>query len=1122
MVPTNTNMEQRDEEAKGHCCEVHHHQPEEQSSNNNINSNNKTTTTMMTARGSHNSLLQVQQRTRDSSRTFDDLESLSSSLSVAPSSSRCSSAVTTRSLRTRLLVSFGTVVVLSLTFVVIASVLVTRQAGHDVVHIGVPNVQEKWMRGKAGIIAKSLADIESKRLEHLDGMTLLIATLTQERFMGYPLIQDDSLVPFRNYVENTTTHGVGSSRSSSSRNVYPLSAKNPLPLDWQMIPNLSAQASRQAAAEHVGRRFPWYFPPRRTQPAAAPGSETNVTATGISTADAVFAFPGSCDPSPAASPATGCSTIQNTNTFTSVPPNTTLATIHSKASDYVAPLLKSLYEYHTEVKSIELHFINHDDASSASVIFPGQHLDGTKHYTSMGCDWMNKPNPKKEGTGVETTAIGTSEQIAKCHPVGTSVSYREFNALEQDWCSAQALDPDQMYVGEPEYDPHDGFWHFVVGRAIYDPISLELLACTKITVSIVAFVGRESDSVQSRGIRTLIFRWDSGTVLAATGWQADPLERRKVHASELATFGIDDGLIGAIKMRFEHGFEEGGNVQHQYYETEKLYGSFYPFPVPRDADAPFRPLFLLAMGKTREDIGSYATTVESLVSEAEDEIIIVVVIAGLSSMVGILAVVYIFALYVTSPLQWIHRVGSQVLNTAGSNRRSEAATSQLDVNSENQKTEIEKDQPQPLWSVDRMPWTYRYAPRSEITLLVDEFHTMIKEFSGNSTANLIKRDLLEVRNPFDLSENFQSLYATRWQQEPNSCCEKYLGSFHTVAFNSVREKAVAQLPQPRDWSTKLRANSIVHHRNDPATASIVLQPTIGLSANRRHVLRSPIFWFVLLGGVLPLLLCVMGISSYVLVSIVHELPSLIWPLQDAFISAEFRTLLSVAALKGSFVSAALNLHLRDLYVVNRMTGWIYNGAIPLANTFTEMITCSEQCKQYPIGECPALQQLTCDCEWEDPFTDTCSATINESRRTQKLFFEGLSEDADANGNRHFSSFPYDGDWYPTYGTSPNTTFFWGNIASTPGTQQQDGSVDGNTTFGRLQVASALSTVMIPLYNYVQGTGLDRTWGSSVTFEADGMVAGYSGCSVEHGSWAHYQNPPNMIPPNSLCPPNKYG
>lgn len=37
--------------------------------------------------------------------------------------------------------------------------------------------------------------------------------------------------------------------------------------------------------------------------------------------------------------------------------------------------------------------------------------------------------------------FGTDEDIARCHPAGTLVSAREYNAMERKWCRQVALDP---------------------------------------------------------------------------------------------------------------------------------------------------------------------------------------------------------------------------------------------------------------------------------------------------------------------------------------------------------------------------------------------------------------------------------------------------------------------------------------------------------------------------------------------------------------------------------------------------------------------------------------------------------------------------------------------------------
>ena len=107
----------------------------------------------------------------------------------------------------------------------------------------------------------------------------------------------------------------------------------------------------------------------------------------------------------------------------------TTQSIREKVSDYALPILKSLYEYHGEVKSIQIHFVN--NGAGASVAFPAeqrQQRQPNRTYTSIGCEWMRQSNPLRL-----FDSIGTREQIDKCKPNGTAVSYDDSNALEQEW-----------------------------------------------------------------------------------------------------------------------------------------------------------------------------------------------------------------------------------------------------------------------------------------------------------------------------------------------------------------------------------------------------------------------------------------------------------------------------------------------------------------------------------------------------------------------------------------------------------------------------------------------------------------------------------------------------------------
>ena len=915
---------------------------------------------------------------------------------------------------------------------------------------------DRWAESKSTDTARMIADLGNQKLLALDGMLRIIRTITQERFRNVTEI-------FPNHYD-----------SKDSR--YPLKAKRLLPHPWEMEANVFWNQPT-AAREHLRHRHSWFFEGTRL----------------------------------------GVSSLQNLSTTHAVyqeyehASNDTNSTIHRMVSDYASPLLKALFEHHGEVKSISIHFVN-----AGSVIFPARVINDTANTSSqVGCNWLRLPHPLRQDG---RSRIGTPEQIAQCK----STDVGEFHVLQQSWCREQALEPNRLHVWGPSYD-EDGHYQIQVGLAIYEHDTLDLLACTMVGVSAQQF-STTLTYLSNTGLDSHwgLVKWEDGTFLNTTTiWEADPVNRTTYSLLEnYDDFGVTPELFQRVKQHYLHSYRDKGRFENFLYRDDRFYVGMYPFPQPPPLDSPesssYEPYFLGIISSFRSERDEYLVEgrAQALVDNEVNRIRTVIIIAGLTSMGAIGVIVYLIALLLTSPLRWISRIGNEILECAGSRQ----ATLTSDDNGAQQS--ISKH-----WV--KKPWSYRLSPRTEVTRLVDEFQTMVEQFSGQGTAKVRKQTLFELKNPFVLQSHFQRLLEKRDQVNfVFSRGGNRVASFNLLPTTSVVRQLNFQPQSPQfiadqdrvHWGPNCRDGS------EEIIQSMRFRRSFVMSTEHRNLLQSYIFWWICCCVALPLCLCMVGIATYVLVEVADSLPSLVRALEESYTNLERLFMLPYVHLQASFVSESLQQPMRDLYVLNRIAGWLFAGTVSISDTFTEMYTTAEKCKDYPFGtSCPAAKQSpasTCDCKWNDSSAPSCR-NYTDSRRAQQLFFEGLSEDAFPNGDRNFTSYPHSGRFYPQYGDSPQNTFFWENIGDLPGSDRRYNSSGIETTYDRLRTASALAVVQIPLYNYVEGKSeLSRTWSSSVTFEADGMTSGYSGCSQEHSHWAHFRHAESKVV--GLCPPGKYG
>lgn len=119
------------------------------------------------------------------------------------------------------------------------------------------------------------------------------------------------------------------------------------------------------------------------------------------------------------------------------------------------------------------------------------------------------------------------------------------------------------------------------------------------------------------------------------------------------------------------------------------------------------------------------------------------------------------------------------------------------------------------------------------------------------------------------------------------------------------------------------------------------------------------------------------------------------------------------------------------------------------------------------------------------------------------------------------SYPFE---YPL-DTLPANTHWWPqNTSLLPGAYKGSSAAGYETTYDRVRVLSAQSVADFPLFNYHVARGEQKTLGSYVGFEADGMFAGWSGCESNAGLPFFKSTKENGVAKNrpDLCPLGKFG
>ena len=352
-------------------------------------------------------------------------------------------------LKSQVILSFGTVNFVTILIVVATCIVVSYVVGENVKGINRDAFENKLIPRLKTRTVRYLAESIEKQFMPVD-LVDIIEEAAQDRFAGYPnslLNETESQVPFKD--------------SITGQNIYPV-VGDPLFFDFK----IQRDVNETNYEEHV-QKSRW--------------DNFISTLRAASTRNAKFEFQGACDPNvtdemhPSYWP--NCTSANNDLTTGGViQPVPITEKIHDASKDLI-PLIKAIYESTPQIRDLGLFF--HSMGAGASFNFPAYPHDTQVTYNSIGCEWMAAANPLEPSLG----PIGTPEEISRCHPEGEAVSSRAYNPMERGWCRDQALNPKKTFLDTYVDAYIKNHWLLSIGRAIYDRNTNAFVACIYIGVS---------------------------------------------------------------------------------------------------------------------------------------------------------------------------------------------------------------------------------------------------------------------------------------------------------------------------------------------------------------------------------------------------------------------------------------------------------------------------------------------------------------------------------------------------------------------------------------------------------------------------------------------------------------
>ena len=1036
-------------------------------------------------------------------------------------------------LRRQLVLSYGSVAIITLLAVTIVAIVASIHAGEVVKGETKSRLLEQVEQTLLQESAKYAAEtFKEKHYQNYRGVAAIIHELIRDRIVGFPnttSFENDQYVPFQSY-------GGG--------NQYPLQTPL-LPSDWNITRNLlHYRNNEEVLEEHFQSTSRIEYFRRYLDRISTATPHYHV-------AGKQHCDPNEIDPISSLTYYPNCTLYHNNDEIDDP--------LAQKAAD-IGILLKPLWEITQEVLFLNVYFNNlmfDGGRGGAHVSFPGFVRDYHATYVSIGCDWMiDNINPFTK------QPYATKEEISKCNPAGTIVSERDYNPMEMEFCKDQALHPEETRIFGPyrapgrrrrrtttegrgnntttvgSSDNSAGDWIMTAGLAVFDRQTGHFLACTGVHF-LPSNIERDLQyAVFNEHTETVFVRSD-GRMVAGAGWKPDDQETDGIiHIADTGFLSADlfEELTSAVQWNEEWNPTEvmdvlSTNIHH--HDEGKVFIA-YPVPTPPDEyDPRYKPEFYIVYA-TKDDVFDVVNEVEDSI---DDEVLYLIVFSvglALLGTITLLAIIFTFSNLLTEELLWMGDVSSQIIN----HRNDDLIV------------EVEDFDPSKLHKTK----CSRLGSNTEISDLVTEFSTMIHNFSGNEPAIVVQPAIHEIRNTLRWQHEFDEIYSQCVTHEALKEAAEHLRALHRQA-SKVPSEGGADENYPNFRSERLQ-QEVVHGSDTQHTAISLIEDEEDLgtrgceSLARAHLgsnvfstwkrppeinpekiqpYKSKLFRRILTLIVCPLMVTIFLVSVTVALFVVVRFPSLYGTSQSESFSIELGSLEGTARLRASLIQEMYQEPIRNMYFLNRVVHWLLFDTIKRSDAFTTIeMSHIEECKEYLDDySCPFFGNETrnvCSCDWEDNWRRDCRTYEVDPRYLQKMFLicqNTLDTDPET-GNRMSSS-----QTYPERNISPETTKWWEDATTLPGAWKGANASGYETLYDRTRVLSAMAVIQMPLYNYVKSArNLHKRMTVATYFasEADGMLYGYAGCNHDFAQLAHYQLIEDNTPRNrpGLCPLGMYG
>lgn len=514
----------------------------------------------------------------------------------------------------------------------------------------------------------------------------------------------------------------------------------------------------------------------------------------------------------------------------------------------------------------------------------------------------------------------------------------------------------------------------------------------------------------------------------------------------------------------------------------------FPLPLPStDNDSSYNPSFLI-IHRIPNDVTGAVAEMDATIDENSLNVVLFCACYGALGTMLVFAIVWLVSRMLTEPLRWIEDI-ARVIVTA-------------------QDDSIECD-----FQGESSKWT----PTNEITLLVREFRLLLQGFSGHGAATVATYGASELFNDFTWRSDFHSLCCPA-SKAGNSLCTRNdwplaSSSTHETLSNIRCTHKNEEKPHTSGDDHSFDSSSAIIFpappkknvgRNITQSATALNKKALLQSEfDQRNIVafQSSLFWWIIVLISLPLLMTNCLIFARVSRQIVKAVPDWVNVVESSSLELSWLSLESTAAAKASVAETILQSVVRDLHVITRTASWLFFGGINRSEAFTDMDSPADECKAYPAdGSCPFFRsgRAICDCAWRDIISESCTvfpAEANTRHLQRRSWGIQLTDSDPITGDRYnMSSFPI----------SSNETEWWRDVDKLPGSRAGKSASGYRTAYDRVRVASAMSTVEIPIYNYPISQGQPRhDIGTSIGFEADGGLSGYSGCSSNFAELSHW-------------------